>query len=237
MGVNRESTLLTGLEDLGIARSVGAIVALRLATIERGACVMRVKSCAVSIVTLILGCAVMFAPVAAAKPKPKPAKALPFRGCAGLLPDEDFPGAVVEEPPTKSVRDGIEISVCTFATFKPEDAGAHILECTTEPTSAMCTHRGGNDSLVVADAALYAKHPQAGRRRGWPAGFTRKRFPGIGTNAEYGVNDSPSPLFGAKQPVAFGWLQVRNDTFEVESERASVFALKQVASELCHECK
>ncbi len=202
---------------------------------------IRGKRWAIAVLALALGCLVMWAPSAGAKPKPpaKPGKALPFRGCQGLLTLSDFPDTVTEESPPGKFFDNVEVSVCEFRMFTLEDSGAYVLECATEPDMPKCTHRGGNDGLVVAGAALYRKHPQAERRRGWPTGFTRHVIHGLGTSAELGYNDDVptiNPMVQG-QPVGFGWLQVRNDVFDVEAEGAILPLLERVANELCHKCK
>jgi len=67
---------------------------------------MRGKRWALSILMLGLGCLVLYAPSAGAKPKHKPkspTKLLPRRSCKGLLTIADFPGAVSEGPLLGSV--------------------------------------------------------------------------------------------------------------------------------------
>ncbi len=191
---------------------------------------------ATAVLVLALGCLAIGTSGAVAKPKPPatPGKALPLRGCDGLLTLSSFPEAVIEEAPAAQFFKGIEVSVCNFRMFNPEGAVAYIFECAVEPIPPMCSRRGGNDSLVVASAALYRKHPQAERRRGWPAGFERKTVPGLGTNAEFGYNDSPPTINPSvpTHPVGFGWLQVRNDVFSVEGEGPILSILQRVAHEL-----
>lgn len=184
----------------------------------------------------VLGCLAICTSGAVAKPNPpaKPGKALPLRGCDGLLRLNSFPEAVVEEAPAAQTFKGIEVSVCYFRMFTPENAVAYIFECAVEPIPPMCSRRGGNDGLVVASAAIYRKHPGVERRRGWPAGFTRKAVRGLGTNAELGYDESPPSLNPSvpTHPIGFGWLQVRNDVFDVESEGLILPILEHVAHEL-----
>ncbi len=204
-------------------------------------CTISGRHWVLSILVLVFGCLTVYAPSAGAKPKPPaaPGQALPFRGCQGLLTLGDFSGAVAEESPPGRISNNVEVSVCEFRMFTMEHAAAYVLECAVEPDIPMCTHRGGNDGLVVAGAALYKKHPQVERRPSWPAGFTRHIIHGVGTSAELGYSDSV-PTFdpmGHGQPVGFGWLQVRNDVFDVEAEGAILPLLERVASELCNKCK
>ncbi len=185
---------------------------------------------------LFFCCSAICVSGAVAKPKPPatPGQALPFRGCQGLLTLGDFPDAVSEESTPGKFFDNVEVSVCQFRMFKLEDSAAYILECVAEPDMSMCTHRGGNDGLVVAGAAIYRKHPQPERRKGWPSGFTRHVIHGLGTAAELGYNDDVptiNPMVQG-QPVGFGWLQVRNDVFNVEAEGAILPLLERVAHEL-----
>lgn len=176
-----------------------------------------------SVSMFALGCLVLFAPSAGAKPKhqPKPApktKLLPGRFCKGLLTLGDFPGAVFEGG-VKSQSSTLFSSECTF--IPPEST-----ESDPEPKGL------GFDTLSV-DTSPRSYEPK-GKPLNLLAGVdSPKNSPtetvipihGFGTRAEIVLTNESAGGIGV--------MQVRNDLFTVHTETVS--QVKPLLSKVAHE--
>ncbi len=175
---------------------------------------------ALSILMLALGCLVLYAPSAGAKPKhrPKPPKSklLSGRSCKGLLSVGDFPGTVREDA-TMSKTPTRFSSECTF--FPPEPS-----ELDPNPEGF------GFDTLVVLGRKGYEPN---GRPLNLLAGSLVAKSPstqslqpihGFGTRAEMGSTNESGRWVGI--------MQVRNDLFTVQTTEAQV---KPLLSKVAHE--
>jgi hypothetical protein len=167
--------------------------------------------------------------VAGARPKPLPSKPalklLPHRSCKGLLSISDFPGATTEGPgpPGLFSKPGGDVSICGY--FPAE---AQPTEAEPEPPAPT---GGGEDILAVYSRAAYAP-------AGKPVNLvtplvshinraenTVMTLHGVGTHTYVVINEEGD---------ATGFMQVRNDIFEVFKEGAAGVKglLAKVAGEL-----
>ena len=186
---------------------------------------MRGKHWALSTLMLGLGCLVLYAPSAGAKPKHKPkpsTKLLPRRSCKGLLSISDFPGAVSEGPVLGSVS--------------PFEAGnAHTENYTTtceyippERTQADPEPKGGgSDILSVYGPQLYKHTKNQNLTVYAPNVLDSPRYTihGIGTHA-YG-------FISREADVGEVVLQVRNDLFVIIQE--SIIGIRPLLVRVAHE--
>src|ERR1035438_3599673 len=118
---------------------------------------IRGKHWAFSILVLALGCLMMWAPSAGAKPKHKPkppAKLLPHRACKGLLSISDFPGADSERPVLGTVS-----PVSPFEQGKADTEENYTSTCDYLPPERSLADPepkgGGSDILTVYGRHFY----------------------------------------------------------------------------------
>ena len=182
---------------------------------------MRGRQWASSIFMLGLGCLVLYAPSAVAKPKPSSSGLLPFRSCLGLLDIADFQGAVEETnhsaPYASSHPTWDTGSFCAY--WNRNSAKKNLQGDSPSPENV------GADSLTVWSRVIYSKHPDLFTwHRSAPFLFFKGHsLQGVGTHAVWTINNE-----GDKEAA----VQVRNDIFTVSEFSGGV---RQVLSKVAHE--
>lgn len=201
----------------------------------------------VPLVLLVLGCSALLAPATLAQPKATSSShgLVTFRQCGGVLNAEDFSDELQEVTATVSV-DNTESSTCKYGSLSESGPSASTKDFTNGGLGVECLANlikiegtegtappGGcyriSEMTVFFITGSYAKKllpklEKGSKRRFWPAGFTRRTLPGVGTRAEYGYD-------GTK---GFGYLQVVNATVTVETDEIENMPrlLKEAASSL-----
>lgn len=178
------------------------------------------------VLLLALGCSAALAPGASAKAPS--GRLVSFRQCSGILNSDDFGDNLEEVSPTHTI-DETKATECKFGGTTDGGGGAlkklingelgtECLAVTLNIVGTGGTAPEGDCYRLATETALFitgrlakkllVKLEKGTKRRFWPTGYSRKKLPHVGNDAEYGYH-------GGK---GFGYLQVLNASVEVETD-------------------